>query len=343
MTEHKYRMKRILFVMATIVPFGIAAPRIVQQLGMIMSSPSGNRNNESLPEQQTPSVSIEGSSTVVETEAARSPILALSDPPLEEARKATGLHATDRIAGVVINDRARAYPIRILERHEVVNDSVGETSFSVTWCPLCDSLVVFDRSYSGGVFNFRASGSLMNSNVLLYEEISPDTYWSQIRASSVSAKQAGMNLRLLPTELSTWGDWLRRHPDSLVLSFPTDTGFSYTFSPYSEYLATDELIFPVEQTSDRLPNKSRVLGVRTSSEVRAYPLSEFERCTRTTTIRDDVSGHQITLIYEPEGRSLRVEQAPDDFDWMYSFWFAWYAFYPETTVYQWPSEVESRL
>ncbi|GAF92675.1 unnamed protein product, partial [marine sediment metagenome] len=99
----------------------------------------------------------------------RDGIPALVDPPVVNASQVGYLRPFDRVAGVVVEGVARAYPLRILNYHEVVNDRVGRTSLAVTYCPLCDSVVVFDRRTDRGELQFGVSGLLYNSNVLLYD------------------------------------------------------------------------------------------------------------------------------------------------------------------------------
>ena len=126
--------------------------------------------------------------------------------------------------------------------------------------------------------------------------------------------------------------WSTRHPQTLVLSADTGHSRNYRRNPYEQYFTHPELKFPVSPTSDRLPVKSRVLGVWIGeSAAKAYPLSVFN--DERTELQDEIDGHYLTLAYNPEAQSVRVVEAEEGIEWMYSLWFAWYAFHPDTEIY----------
>lgn len=258
-------------------------------------------------------------------------IPALTQPKFVAAAEASFLKGTDRVAGVSIDDDARAYPLAILNYHEIVNDVVAKTPVAVTYCPLCDSVALFDRRTPLGEREFGVSGLLYNSNVLMYDRKGkPESLWSQLRTRGVSGPAADQALKVLPVELTTWEDWRSRHPTTRVLSTTTGHNRDYSRDPYAGYFDSPQLMFPAQPSSDRLPLKTRVLGVWTDQVARAYPLSAFSR--ERTTLKDNLGGKQITLTYNADAHSLRVSQADEGVNWVYSLWFAWYAFRPETEV-----------
>ncbi len=262
-------------------------------------------------------------------------IPALSSPKYVKADQAQYLRPEDRIAGVFIEGQARAYPLRILNWHEVVNDEIGGQPFAMTYCPLCDSVAVFDRLTPEGVKEFGVSGLLYNSNVLMYDrEGEPEALWTQLGSEAVSGPRANQNLKTLPVELTTWADWRKRHPETLVLSHQTGHPRDYGNDPYAGYFQQPGLMFPVQPTSSLLPQKEKVLGVRTpDGSAKAYPLSAFAQAKAPVEVADEIGGHKVSIQYDPEAKSLRVVEADEGVEWMYSLWFAWYAFHPETTVY----------
>ena len=262
-------------------------------------------------------------------------IPALTNPKFVKAADATFLAPEDKVIGVANKDQSKAYPLKILDSHEAVNDHLGEQPVAVTYCPLCDSSAVFDRRLGGQEVEFGISGLLFNSNVLMYDRAAtgPESLWSQMAASAVTSQQSGQQLRRLPLEVTTWSDWNNRYPGTLVLS--TETGYErrYQQRGYQEYFTSPQLMFPMEPLDDRLPAKTPVLGVTYQEYQRAYPLSTFaKRGQRDLT--DQIAGKQLTLRYDSEHESLRVVEADAHIQWMYSFWFAWSAFYPETTIWQ---------
>ena len=259
-------------------------------------------------------------------------IPALTDPRTVSALVAKYLQPADRVAGVVIGQQARAYPLKILNYHEIVNDRLDGKPIAVTYCPLCDSVAVFDRETKEGVREFGVSGLLYNSNVLMYDRGGrPESLWSQVLAAGVSGPGASRPLRVLPVELTTWQDWQTRYPQTSVLSDQTGHARNYQASPYGAYFAGPNLMFPARPVSDRLPAKSLVLGLWSGEQARAYPLAAFD--PRGETVDQQLDGKRFRLVYDGRHQSLRVTEADDGLQWMYSFWFAWYAFRPHTGVY----------
>lgn len=119
-------------------------------------------------------------------------IPALTNPAVIRAQDAAYLNAADRVAGVAIGEEARAYPLKILNYHEVVNDKLGGVPIAVTYCPLCDSVVVFDRRTEAGVREFGVSGLLYNSNVLMYDRSGrPESLWSKSRPKVYPGREPG--------------------------------------------------------------------------------------------------------------------------------------------------------
>ncbi|MHB8901171.1 MAG: DUF3179 domain-containing protein [Thermoguttaceae bacterium] len=260
-------------------------------------------------------------------------IPALTNPAVIRAQDAAHLNAMDRVAGVAIGGEARAYPLKILNYHEVVNDPLGGVPIAVTYCPLCDSVVAFDRRTEGGVLEFGVSGLLYNSNVLMYDRGGrPESLWSQVGAQGVSGPGARKDLKTLPVELTSWQDWQTRHPNTTILSDRTGHVRNYQVNQYQTYFARPNLMFPARPMSNQLPAKAPVLGVWTGGKARAYPLSTFD--PRGEMLNPELDGKRFTLIYDGQHKTARVASADEGIQWMYSFWFAWCAFRPHTDVYE---------
>ncbi len=259
-------------------------------------------------------------------------IPALSRPNFVKAPAADYLKAHDRVIGVVVADEARAYPLAILNYHEIVNDTIGATPLAVTYCPLCDSAAVIDRRTPWGEREFGVSGLLFNSNVLMYDRRGkPESLWSQVRTSGISGPGADRPLTALSCELTTWQSWTSRFPDTVVLSARTGHQRDYRRNPYETYFTNQELMFPASPASALFANKERVLGVWVGSEYRAYPESALPK--DQVPVTDAIGGKSITIEYDREHQTLRVIKADEGVSWLYSFWFAWYALHPDTTVY----------
>lgn len=262
-------------------------------------------------------------------------IPALTNPPFIPGPAASFLGPNDPVIGFASQSQARAYPLKILTHHEIVNDRVGRQSIAVTYCPLCDSAAIFDRRTPFGELEFGVSGLLYNSNVLMYDRHNrPESLWSQMMAGGISGPGVGKQLRTLPVELTTWRDWFSRHPETTVILPREDNQREYDRNPYARYFNRPQLMFPVRPLSNRFPLKTPVLGVWTENAARAYVTASFGREPREVT--DMLDGKNIKLVFNPRAASLRVAEADDGVNWMYSFWFAWYAFHPRTDVFRGP-------
>lgn len=259
-------------------------------------------------------------------------IPALTDPTFVSAEKATFMQPADRIGGVIIEGEPRAYPLKTLDLHEVVNDRIGETAFAVTYCPLCDSLAVYNRKGDAGELEFGVSGYLFNSNVLLYDRTGSgktDGLWSQMMSQGVAGPRVNEKLVMMPVELTTWKDWIERNPKSKVL----ETGNHLSGRRYEPYFSSDALMFGVNKHDKRLPNKTPLLGIWAGDKKRAYPVTAFEHLKEPQEIEQELAGKKFTLAYHPEAKSLRVVKSDPGLNWLYSFWFAWYAFNPDAELY----------
>ena len=264
-------------------------------------------------------------------------IPAITDPTTIEAVEASYLNDSDPVVGVAMGDEHRAYPLRILVYHEIVNDTLNDIPIAVTYCPLCYSIVVFDRRVGEKTVEFGVSGLLYNSNVLMYDrEGRPESLWSQMAGQGVSGPGASRALKTLPVELTTWRDWQTRYPNSSVLSNRTGYQRDYQTNPYRSYFAGANLMFPVRPMSRRLSGKTLVLGVWSDEEARAYPLSTF--APNGEMLEQELDGKRFQLVYDDDERTLRISSADEGLQWMYSFWFAWYAFRPHTEISNGPSQ-----
>ncbi|MBL8819405.1 MAG: DUF3179 domain-containing protein [Planctomyces sp.] len=261
-------------------------------------------------------------------------IPAISNPKFVPAGSGDFMKPNDRVIGVVVESKARAYPIRVLNYHEIINDEINGVPIAITYCPLCDSVSVFDRRTPDGTREFGVSGLLFNSNVLMYDRGGEsENLWSQLMATGVSGKTDKVPLRTLPVSLTSWKEWRNQHPDTELQSL--DTGFNrdYSQSPYRRYFESSELMFSVNHKDDRLPPRTKVIGAWTSKSRIAIPETLFAGMTSETTIQAELDGMKFAVRFLPESQSMLVTEADPGLQWMYSFWFAWSAFHPSTQIY----------
>lgn len=249
-------------------------------------------------------------------------------PPAAEG----GPRPEDRVLGLRLDGQAKAYPIAILNWHEIVNDRFGGIPVAVTYCPLCGTGMAFLARAGGEGLTFGVSGLLYNSDMLLYDRQS-ESLWSQIDRRAVSGPHRGKRLEALALEHTTWDDWRRRHPDSLVLARDTGHARDYDRNPYAGYEEDRGLYFPVRFKSQGYHPKERVLGLEIDGRFKAYPFAELAKTDGT--VRDRLGGRAVVVHFDAESGNARVE---DDqgrpIPAVVGFWFAWYAFYPDTLVYK---------
>lgn len=261
-------------------------------------------------------------------------IPAIMKPKFVEAEKGEFLKADDRILGIFYNGEAKAYPIKILNWHEIVNDIVGGKQVLLTYCPLCGTGMAFDPAIDGKRYTFGVSGLLYKSDVLMYDH-QTESLWSQIMQEAVAGKLTGARLTLVPMIHTTWEAWKKEHPKTLVLS--TDTGFKrdYRQDPYESYAKSSQLMFPVGNVDERIPPKDFVLGIEYNGISKAYPFSELERSPNS--FSDSIGSEKVTIKYDSSSRTARIrDTGGKDLPSVVAYWFAWAAFYPKTEVYKSP-------
>ncbi|MBI3156197.1 MAG: DUF3179 domain-containing protein [Burkholderiales bacterium] len=262
----------------------------------------------------------------------RDGIPAIDRPRFVDAAR-SGLRDDDRVLGLVRGGIARAYPVRILNWHEIVNDRLGDDAVAVTYCPLCGTGMAFDARVGGGVASFGVSGLLYNSDVLLYDR-GTESLWSQIMARAVAGTLKGTALQPLPLTHTSWAGWRQRHPRGEVLS--TDTGHQrdYDRDPYASYAASPALMFDVQHRDERLPAKAWVLGLTVGGEAKAYPFDLLaQRVGPDGRLDDRVGGRRVRIRYDAAQRSAEAFDAEGRaLPAVAAFWFAWVAFHPRTQL-----------
>ncbi len=259
-------------------------------------------------------------------------IPSIDEPRFLEPESVDFLAPEDRVMGMTLNGVAKAYPIKILNYHEVVNDDFDGEDVVVSFCPLCGTGMAFSAGVDGRSTSFGVSGLLYNSDVLLYDR-ETESLWSQIMAEAVSGPMIGTRLEHLPASYTTWRDWLARHPNTLVLS--TDTGYNrdYDRAPYAGYEDSEQVWFPVANRDARYHSKELVIGLELDGQVKAYPFAELSK--HDTPFRDELAGHRLTVHFDADNRTGRVlDESGSEIPTVIAFWFAWVAFHPDTEVFE---------
>ena len=245
---------------------------------------------------------------------------ALTDPKVITLPALSGLETVgrgkylvpkDKVIGVVVGGAPRAYPLRVLVWHEIVNDVVGGVPIVVTYNPLSEGIAVFDRRVAGRTLEFGVSGLLYQSNLLMYDRADThraESLWSQLQARAIAgpAAAAALTLAVVPFSLARWEDWQSAWPETTILAPVDGDGKKYGQDVYGSYFNSAELRFPVDPLPPEGPfgRKTRVFvtGIPGSWKVQALG------------VKDDESRFEVV---GPSGTT----PVPG----FYAFWFAWYA------------------
>jgi hypothetical protein len=214
------------------------------------------------------------------------------------------LFDSDRVIAVERDGEARAYPLRVLNWHEIVNDDLGGPLL-VTYCPLCGSGVTAVRTVDGEATKFGVSGLLFRNALVMYDERT-NSLWSQIAAAAIRGEAVGTGLELVPSALTTWGEFRTQYPDGQVLRPPPESSTmtgrnstrNYDRDPYQGYAESTQIGIGGSFDDDRLHPKTMVVGVANGDVSRAYPL---EAVLEAGVVNDDVGGLPVVVAATESG------------------------------------------
>ena len=202
--------------------------------------------------------------------------------------------ATEPVVVLDVNGDARAYPLQILTWHEIVNDTVGSVPVVVTFCPLCNSAIAFDRRFDGKTHEFGTSGLLRYSDLIMYDRTT-ESLWQQFTGEGVVGEKAGAYLRFLPASLISFAEFRAAYPQGVVLSRDTGAVRSYGSNPYKGYDTIGNTPFMFRgPMDDRLPAMARVISVSLETVDVAYPLSIL---AERGIIHDVQAGHSLVVFH----------------------------------------------
>ncbi len=280
------------------------------------------------------------------------------------------LEDSDKIVGINLNGDIRVYPLQILVWHEIVNDNVAGIPVAITYCPLCFTKQVFNRTVNHTVIDFGTSGKLYNSNLVMYDRISK-SLWSQALGEGIVGKYAGVKLDRIPFDVAYWKDWKQLYPNSKVLSRDTGSARPYGADPYGDYYTNPDVLFPISNKDDRLGLKETVVGLEYDGVHKAYNIQDVQE---NKVINDQIGKQSValfslyplmarvfdssvngqTLIFENNSTSYTFTDKQTRSQWNFEgksiegqmkgkqllrlpfdegFWFEWAAFHPGTKIY----------
>lgn len=235
-------------------------------------------------------------------------IPAIDEPVLAPTGEVDFLAASEAVLALEINGDARAYPLQIMTWHELVNDTVGGVPVTISYCPLCNSSVAYDRNAAGRVLDFGTSGMLYQSSMVMYDR-QTQSLWTHFDGLAVIGELIGTQLDFWPMAIVSWASWRDAHPDGMVLT--TETGYhrNYGRNPYVGYETSERLLTPAFQSTEideRLPAKERVVGVRSAGEAVAV---RHAHLTESGVVEVELAGVPL-VVWNLPGASSAID-APE--------------------------------
>ena len=262
-------------------------------------------------------------------------IPALSDPQFVAAASESRIGDREPVITVEIGGaKPRAYPVRYLTWHEIVNDTVGGVPVAVTFCPLCNSGITFDRRAGGKVLTFGVSGKLRNSDMVMYDR-ETESWWQQAIGEGIVGELNGVRLKQLPTWMESWAEFKARNPDGLVMAEPPYNR-RYGRNPYVSYDSSHRpFLYSGEMPPHGIPPLARVVRV----DDRAWPVTRLAAEGEVTEAGLTISwaGGQASALDSAnigDGKdvgTIRVRKNGTDVAHDVMFAFAFHAFFPDGT------------
>lgn len=258
---------------------------------------------------------------------ARDCIPSIDQPVYVPTGEVDYLRDDDLVMTLTHNGITRAYPTRILDRHEIVNDMFGADPVAITYCPLCGSGLAFDRRQNGQVLDFGVSSLLHNSDLIMYDR-QTESLWQQITGEAFAGESRGAQLKTLPLSMITWNDWRQQYPEASVLTVDDIHTEKYQKDAYGDYAESEKLYMPVSATDARLHPKRVIYGMEIGDQAIAIDSDWLEKERQWA---NDFGGKQLRVALDRngeitaslDGRTVTIHRM---------FWFAWYSFHTNTAL-----------
>ena len=277
----------------------------------------------------------------------RDGIPAINDPAYTHVSLITKIAATEPVISVFLGGEKRAYPLRILMWHEIVNDTLGGVPIAVTFCPLCNSAVVFERQVDGRVFDFGTTGKLRNSDLVMYDR-QTDSWWQQFVGEAIVGEMTGATLKALPSRVESFSRFKSRAGDGSEVSVivpKEERARNYGMNPYSGYDSARRPFLYTGAMPDNIAPLARVVAidgeawaldlVRDNSPIKAGDVViswESGQNSALDSSRIDKGRDIGNVIVQRRTTAGELEDVVHDI----SFAFAFHAFYPQGTIHTTP-------
>lgn len=232
----------------------------------------------------------------------------IDSPQFESVQDAASwLQDQSPVIALVIAGDARAYPLAILTWHEIANDVVGDVPVAVTFCPLCNSAIVFDRRVGDATLRFGVSGNLRNSDLIMWDD-QTQSWWQQLDGEGIVGVYTGTQLTMLPSQVIGFGDFAASFPDGQVLSRRTGYDRSYGANPYPGYDSAQTPFLFEGELDNRLAATAHVLGALINGQAVAYPFSLL----RERPVINDTVGEIDVVVFWQDGATSALDQRSID-------------------------------
>ena len=230
-------------------------------------------------------------------------------PPIDQPKfienqlAAQWLKPNDPVIALEINGDARAYPLQILTWHEIINDFVGEIAVTITFCPLCNSAIVFKRNHQGITYDFGTSGLLRHSDLVMYDR-QTESLWQQFTGEAIVGVMTGEQLMMIPSGLIGFEQFQAAYPAGKILSKETGYSREYGRNPYPGYddIRNNPFLFR-DPLDERLPAMARVVTVSDGKYHNAYPVELLEKLR----VIHHQLGNQAVVIFHQDGVSSALD------------------------------------
>ena len=255
-------------------------------------------------------------------------IPAIDNPRFSSIHSVDFLFDDDIMMVVEYNNVQKAYPRKIMQTHEIVNDYFSEKALAMTYCPLCGTSVAFEPIIDGERVEFGVSGVLHNSDLVMYDR-KTKSLWGQITGKAIVGPKTGDRLKRVSVGLLTWKELKVAYPNSQILLPPTGEFERYKDFHYQKYTESEKLMFPVSAADARLATKQIVYGVEVDGKFIAFEESYLKK--RSPMVES--FGKRILKVSFSAGKVTAIDKKTNEsFDVLRVYWFAWFAFHPETLL-----------
>ena len=231
--------------------------------------------------------------TIFQGCASRDCIPSVDEPKFIPADAVDYLEDSDLLLSLEFGGEARAYPVRFLDRHEIVNDGPSSDPFTTSYCPLTGSAVAWKANPVYNDPEFGTSGLLYNSNLILYDR-QTSSLWAQMRQESINGRRVRESPEQIQVIETSWATWSSMYPDSLVMTEITGADRNYNAYPYGSYRTNTGLLFPVNNVDTRLHPKTRVVGISEGGASKVFQIAGFG--ATTVAINEQFGTKQIVVV-----------------------------------------------